>query len=1054
MKTKAGKLFIIGLCCLVLLGMLPAGAAEADRGPGTVGALHVEDGRLSDAEGRTVQLKGVSTHGLTWFPAFVSEQLFRQLSGEWGANLVRLAMYSDIYCSGQKEESLALMKKGIDAAIAADMYALVDWHILNDGDPNEHIDEAAAFFDRISAEYAGVPNLIYEICNEPNGETEWSDVVKYSSRVIPVIRANSPDAVIVVGTPEYDRNLGSVVLWPLDFDNVMYTLHFYAASHDAGLREELKRALDAGLPVFITECGLSEANGGGAVDFASAAEWFRFLNEKQLSYAVWNFSNKPESSSMLKPGYDPDVSMTDDDLTAAGLWVRELIRGADPESIEVPADRLETHGMAKLRKLVDVSVGPKGYTAVRQWGLFAALAAVLILAALLLRQIRLSPAKGKVRSYQDLISDTEEKTKDEKEEKIRVRSQITLRLSCFFTLIYLGWRIRFSVPTGAGVLAVAANLILLAVELFGFLESVILFDSLIGKRAYPLPEIPEEDWPEVDVFVATYNEPVELLRRTVNGCTHLRYPDREKVHIWICDDKRRPEMRRLAEEMGVGYFDRPDNKGAKAGNLNCAMARTSAPYVVTLDADMIPKSDFLLKTIPYFVDAERRDPEHPLGLLQTPQCFYQPDVFQYALYAEKRAPNEQDFFYRTIEPARTTTNSVIYGGSNTVLSRKALEKIGGFYTETITEDFATGLLIESAGFLSLAIPEPLASGQTPDTFRKHIQQRTRWGRGVISTGRKLKIMSRKGLTPEQRLSYWSSVVYWYSPVKNLIYIVSPLLFAVFALPVFKCSWLDLAVFWLPMYAAQDINLLTVSRGTISQKWSGIYETSVMPFLLLPIIKESLGISLTSFRVTDKSVAGRTREIDRKAMIPFAVLAALSVAGIVRVFLIFDKMQTVSLLILLFWLLRNLYFLILSMFLVDGRDSDTEPVSVVDAETAAVERKAGGTLWGVTTRMTEHSVTVYLDEGEKPGIGEHVRLLIDANGHQAELEGVITEKQEARRSDACTAKIEILNYGEDRYEYWEILYDRIPSLPQSYQRDFNALSHLWQNIAYRVARTTR
>lgn len=429
-------------------------------------------------------------------------------------------------------------------------------------------------------------------------------------------------------------------------------------------------------------------------------------------------------------------------------------------------------------------------------------------------------------------------------------------------------------------------------------------------------------------------------------------------------------------------------------------------------------------------------------------------MFQYALYAEKRAPNEQDFFYRTIEPARTTTNSVIYGGSNTVLSRKALEKIGGFYTETITEDFATGLLIESAGFLSLAIPEPLASGQTPDTFREHIRQRTRWGRGVISTGRKLKIMSRRGLTPEQRLSYWSSVVYWYSPVKNLIYIVSPLLFAVFALPVFKCSWLDLAVFWLPMYAAQDINLLTVSRGTISQKWSGIYETSVMPFLLLPIIKESLGISLTSFRVTDKSGAGRTREIDRKAMIPFAVLAALSVAGIVRVFLIFDKMQTVSLLILLFWLLRNLYFLILSMFLVDGRDSDTEPVSVVDAETAAVERKAGGTLWGVTTRMTEHSVTVYLDEGEKPGIGEHVRLLIDANGHQAELEGVITEKQEARRSDACTAKIEILDYGEDRYEYWEILYDRIPSLPQSYQRDFNELSHLWQNIAYRVARTTR
>ena len=181
--------------------------------------------------------------------------------------------------------------------------------------------------------------------------------------------------------------------------------------------------------------------------------------------------------------------------------------------------------------------------------------------------------------------------------------------------------------------------------------------------------------------------------------------------------------------MGVGYFDRPDHKGAKAGNLNHALSLTGAPYIVTLDADMIPKSDFLLKTIPYFVDAEKRNRELPpeerasLGLLQTPQCFYSPDVFQHALYSERRAPNEQDFFYRSIEVAKTASNSVIYGGSNTVLARSALEAIGGFYTESITEDFATGLLIEAAGFLSLGIAEPLASGRTPHTFAEHVRQR-------------------------------------------------------------------------------------------------------------------------------------------------------------------------------------------------------------------------------------------------------------------------------------------------------------------------------------------
>ncbi len=358
----------------------------------------------------------------------------------------------------------------------------------------------------------------------------------------------------------------------------------------------------------------------------------------------------------------------------------------------------------------------------------------------------------------------------------------------------------YSIPTDSGIVAVTCRLGLLAVELLGFAESLVLYRSLIGTREHPLPEIPEGSWPEVDVFIATYNASVELLRRTINGCRHLRYPDTSKVHIWLCDDNRRPLMRTLAEKMGVGYFDRPDNSGAKAGNLNHALSLTSAPYIVTFDADMIPRSDFLLRTIPYFVDAELKSEGDPdgsmrrLGFLQTPQSFYDPDVFQHALYSERRAPNEQDFFYRTIEPSKVSTNSVIYGGSNTVLSRQALEDVGGFYTGSVTEDFATGLLIESAGYVSLAIDEPLASGQTPHTFRVHIQQRTRWGRGVIVTARKLGIFRRKGLSLPQKFSYWSSVAYWYSPIKNLIYMLSPLMFALLAVPVFRCNWLELLIF--------------------------------------------------------------------------------------------------------------------------------------------------------------------------------------------------------------------------------------------------------------------
>ena len=1048
MTRKLLRKHFPSICFLALCLVLLTGSTLAVDTPEIIGQLHVGDGKLMDASGQPVQLRGVSTHGLIWFPDFISEELFQQLSEEWGVNLVRLAMYSDLYCGDEQEESLALMKKGIDAAISSGLYVLVDWHILEDSDPNQNADEAIDFFNQISAEYAGIPNLLYEICNEPNGDTNWGDILEYSSRVIPVIRANSPEAIIIVGTPNFDQNLSGAVLRPIPFDNVMYTLHFYAATHSEDLMGELQASVDAGIPVFITECGISESSGDGNLDFESAAIWFRYLNENRVSYAVWSFSNKNESSALLKPGFDPDRLITNEDLTPAGLWVREVIRGTAPDEIPVPAAVIEKSWSEKLLSMIYGSAGEEGFDAVRIWWKFALGAAVLLMLAVILRRFRKSRTKEQIRTYDDLIYGTGRGNIPND------RARITLALSGFFTLIYLGWRICFSIPVEYGIPAVAANLILLAVEILGFLESLVMFDSLVGYCPHPLPKIQDEAFPDVDVFIATYNEPAELLRRTVNGCKHMSYPDPSRVHIWLCDDNRRKEMRLLAEEMGIGYFDRPDNKGAKAGNLNHAMSLTKAPYIVTLDADMIPKSDFLLKTIPYFVYAELKDPEHKLGLLQTPQCFYQPDVFQFGLYSEKRAPNEQDFFYRTIEPAKTSTNSVIYGGSNTVLSRKALEDIGGFYTESITEDFATGLLIEAAGYLSLALSEPLASGQTPHTYREHIRQRTRWGRGVIATARKLKIWQRKDLTWEQKISYWSSVIYWYSPLKNLIYVLAPLLFGVFALPVFKCSWPDLLIFWLPMYLIQDINLLTVSRKTISQKWAGIYETSVMPSLLIPILKESFGLSLSEFKVTKKSGMSEKRETDRRSMIPFLILAVLSSAGLLRVLSTFERAQTISLFILLFWLVRSLYFELLALFLIDGRDSDTEPVVVVDAIPIRVETDKGEVFSGVTTRMTEHNLSVYLDEGDKLGIGAHVSIFIRTDKHKAEMKGMVTEVKETRSSLSRTQKIDIYDFGTDRYEYWEILYDRIPTLPQSYQRDFGIISHLWQNIAHRIARTIK
>ena len=1028
--------------------------AETAR-PSQNGRLHVEGTQLVDETGKAVQLRGVSTHGLTWYPKFINDSLFRQVSENWNGNMVRLAMYASIYAGEKREESYALMKKGIDAATAADMYVLVDWHMLEKGNPNEELTEALDFFERITSEYSDSVNLIFEICNEPNGYVSWGEVLEYAEQVIPAIRQKIPESVIVVGTPEFDRNLGSALMRPLDFDNVMYVLHFYAASHGDWLMEELKSAVDAGLPVFISECGICEADGDGTIDFETAAKWFSYLAEHKISYAVWSLSDKDESSAFFNPGFDPSGMIEDKDLTLTGTWVRELIRGNDPEKISAPAPQVEKSRSLQIRAWMANTLSDGGADAVRSWTLLAGIAcAIMLLAAGSFAWYRSTRQKRRL-TYDDIVMSAEERVKRTRDKF----AKIILLFSTFCTLVYLCWRVSYSIPVKAGVAAVAGNILLLIVEILGFIESIILYRNLLGLREHPLPEIPESAWPDVDVFIATYNEPTELLKRTINGCIHMKYPDRSKVHIWVCDDNRRPQMRKLAEEMGVGYFDRPDNEGAKAGNFNHALALTSAPYVVTFDADMIPKSDFLLKTIPYFVDVEIRESEKPeaerlhLGLLQTPQCFYDPDVFQHALYSERRAPNEQDFFYRTIEPAKTATNSVIYGGSNTVLSRKALEDIGGFYTGSITEDFATGLLIESEGYVSLGLPEPLASGQTPHTYREHIQQRTRWGRGVIVTAKKLKIWNRKNLTLGQKISYWSSVVYWYSPIKNLIYMLSPLLYAVLAVPVFKCSWLDLLVFWLPMFILQDLSLRLNSRNAISTKWSGIYETSVMPHLLIPIIKESMGISLSRFKVTDKSKRSGQRQRDLRSMIPFLIFLALSVAGIVRIIVIFKPGEFLGLIVLLFWIIRNLYYVIMSLFLIDGRDSDGETVKVADAELVTVD--AGGTVYeGVTTLLTEHNLTVFLDEGQSLSLGTPVSVSVLGNDTEVNVKGAVTGIRESRSGVARTHTIEILDFDGNELEYFQILYDRVPTLPQSLHRDYGVIPHLWQNIANRVARTIK
>ena len=295
------------------------------------GQLSVKSGQLVDKSGKGYQLRGMSTHGLTWFPEFVNESAFKTLRDDWNTNVVRLAMYVDEWGNGQcymgnKSGSLELLEKGVDICIKLDMYVIIDWHVLNPGDPSKYTNEAKSFFETVSKRYAKYPNVIYEICNEPNGGASWSGNIKpYAEKIIPVIRKNAPNSVIIVGTPTWSQEIDKPLSDPLNYKNVMYAFHFYAATH-AGLRSNVENCVAQGLPVFVSEFGTCDASGGGANDFNETQKWLSYFDKQGISYCNWSICNKDETCSVLRPGTSANGNWSESDLTENGKWMRNWFR--------------------------------------------------------------------------------------------------------------------------------------------------------------------------------------------------------------------------------------------------------------------------------------------------------------------------------------------------------------------------------------------------------------------------------------------------------------------------------------------------------------------------------------------------------------------------------------------------------------------------------------------------------------------------------------------------------------------------------------------------------
>lgn len=299
---------------------------------GYYGALQVKGTKLCDADGNPVQLKGVSSHGLAWFPQYINDEFIKQLHDEWHANVLRLAMYtaeSGGYCTdGDKEKLKQLIDDGVKYATAHNMYVIIDWHTLSDNNPHIYEAEAEEFWGEISEKYADYENVLYEICNEPNNGTSWQEVKSYAEKIISLIRQKDQDAVILVGTPNWCQFVDEAAADPITGqENIMYTLHFYAATHKEELRKTMVSAVEAGLPVFVSEYGICEASGNGLVDVAQADAWVETMDQYDISYVAWNLANKDEASSMIQASCDKTSGFSEEDLSEEGKWVYQMLTG-------------------------------------------------------------------------------------------------------------------------------------------------------------------------------------------------------------------------------------------------------------------------------------------------------------------------------------------------------------------------------------------------------------------------------------------------------------------------------------------------------------------------------------------------------------------------------------------------------------------------------------------------------------------------------------------------------------------------------------------------------
>jgi cellulose synthase (UDP-forming) len=431
--------------------------------------------------------------------------------------------------------------------------------------------------------------------------------------------------------------------------------------------------------------------------------------------------------------------------------------------------------------------------------------------------------------------------------------RIAVVLAIVASVRYFAWRITDTMNP-----AVAWFFYLfLAAELVGFGEVLLFYLTTWRRRLHKAePALPGRT---VDLFVPTYNEPVALLRDTVVCAVSVRYPHT----TWLLDDGNRAEVKALAEELGCRYLARTERTHAKAGNLNHALKHSTGDFVVTLDADHVPQPDLIDRMLGFFENSR-------VAIVQVNQDFYNLDSFQHTTNWEDRAAwQQQELFFNVIQPGKDALGAAMYCGSPAMLRRTALEEIGGFATETVTEDMHTGLRLQKRGWEVVYYNQTLARGLAPQTFDAYRTQWHRWGLGAMQVFRLERPFTGPGLTLGQRLAYLSSFYFYWTSVQKLFFLLVPafcVATGVFPLLTEPGRYLE---YFLPALVLNLVATIALQGGVIGFLLTERYNLIKLGSMLQAL--SGLLIKKAQFRVTPKAKSGAATV--RQAL-PYLVLVGL------------------------------------------------------------------------------------------------------------------------------------------------------------------------------------